>query len=102
MKKIMSSFVQKDFLPDSNIFNALVSNSTDMNYNELTDEEKGSIDIQIATANVNKLDPYNFTINFYATTKDENKKKSISIEVVKDVPNSNGICRIDYNFTIED
>lgn len=98
MNKVMSSFVPTNFLPNSNVINALISTSEDLNFNELSDESKGFIDIQIANAKVDRSKPYKINISFDALDKDNNKKV-VKTEIIKTAPNSNNLCRIDYDFT---
>lgn len=98
---IKTSFAPTNFLANSDFFAALISNSNDLNLKDLTIDQKKSIDIQIVKANVERTQPYKFTIEFDAIRKDDNKDVTVKVDVTRYLPNNN-LCPIDYEFTIEE
>lgn len=97
---LMTSFVPYDFLPNSEVINGILVNSSNLNFVDLSAKEKGSIDVQIADANVNRFSSYDLSIKFNATDKN-NINYCSNLSIHKSEPNFNNLCEIDYCFEFE-
>lgn len=97
---LMTSFVPYDFLPNSEVINGILVNSSNLIFTDLSAKEKGSIDVQIADANVNRFSSYDLSIKFNAVDRN-NINYSINLSIHKSEPNFNNLCETDYCFEFE-